>query len=554
MNEDEAGCTSEPSPRSRKHARDSTVNGLSLDLTSSQAPAAKRSRRIHGVETTNGDPSKKSDAMDLDHNGYSHTSAMLSTDGPHQASDAEGDMDVDSDSAGGTAPDGTLIAGTNAKAADADAHDPTLQEQPTAIVATLTNGRSVGVQSDKGAAKATELGSDSRVLTLPLPGTNGDNRSSNATVTHTSWNPRDPSLLATAGEALCRIWTLPHHNHHHTHYHDLLDAAAQHVVTSMAWSPDGEYIAIATRTHAASLGRQGTVTIRTKTGELQDELPATHDWVLNLSWNPSGSLLLGVTHSDDNDTTLVVWDVKNGQPMQPFELDKAVMDAAWIDEHKFVVCGPNLIAESLIELGNIVALQRRAEAEVDQEWTSVSYDPITRTTAISTEETAMLAIVDSSKRLHCTKAHDADITGLLYQPLANPAAHSELAPRLLATSSCDGVIKIWDAKKPFTITHSLNLGRSAPAMAISFTSDGYLVAAASWNKVLIWSAEAGGTPKATWQGKEGEWLIDNVDAVNGNGEPATEEEAPATHSLSWDADGGKLAYGLRNQVCFILLP
>ena len=83
-------------------------------------------------------------------------------------------------------------------------------------------------------------------------------------------------------------------------------------------------------------------------------------------------------------------------------------------------------------------------------------------------------------------------------------------------------------------------------MAISFTPDGDLVAAANWGRILIWNAETGGMPKASWNGDQGRWqsLANGVDQDSGIGE----EEDGLTHSLSWDADGRKLAYGLGSQV------
>lgn len=98
-----------------------------------------------------------------------------------------------------------------------------------------------------------------------------------------------------------------------------------------------------------------------------------------------------------------------------------------------------------------------------------------------------------------------------------------------------------------------------PAMALSFTHDGYLVAAASYNKVLIWRAEEGGLPKACWVGEKGRWMGGGGVAVSRKGkreeggddrseEEEEEEERAQDHSLSWDADGGKLAFGLGSQV------
>ena len=95
-------------------------------------------------------------------------------------------------------------------------------------------------------------------------------------------------------------------------------------------------------------------------------------------------------------------------------------------------------------------------------------------------------------------------------------------------------------------------------MALSFTPDGYLVAAASYNKILIWRAEEGGLPKAYWVGEKGKWMggvgaITSAETREDGGDDMSEvaveeEERGQDHSLSWDADGGKLAFGLGSQV------
>jgi hypothetical protein len=98
--------------------------------------------------------------------------------------------------------------------------------------------------------------------------------------------------------------------------------------------------------------------------------------------------------------------------------------------------------------------------------------------------------------------------------------------------------------------HNLLLGYAVPAMAMSFTPDGFLVAGANWNRALIWNAEAGGLPKASWKGDLGR--LTNGSHTNGDGVDRNMEEdgtGGQDCSLSWDAEGGKLALGVGNQVC-----
>ncbi|MCJ1381565.1 hypothetical protein MMC17_004676 [Xylographa soralifera] len=538
LDEDEAVCTSSTvshRPRSTKVARkEPPENGYSYE---SEGRAVKRNRRSNGsTATTNGAQPKSGDSMDVDQSGYpplQHAEATIKHDFPPAKSPSA----ATAESAG---PSGATAGGmsmdVDAPPAEAGADDDALQVQPTATpTPTLTNGRSVGVQSDKVA----ELGPGTTVLRVP-----------ETNVTHAAWNPRDPRLLATGGAALCRLWTLAYAPAAPTQYTpiDLFDATQDCFVTSMAWSPDGEYLAVAR--YASSPVSRGMIITCTKDGAILDELPGGTDMVLNLAWNASGSLILGVTHSDDVDSTLVVWDVQTGSSMQPFHLQTAVLDAAWTEDRKFVVCGNGLIAESHIEDHSVDALQSsRFGVDSSCEWSKIRYDNVTHGMAIAAEASGDLAIVESSGTMRVKRAHDAEITGLVYQPLSNPATFPESLPRLLATASTDGTIKIWDARRPFDLVQSFGLGSASPALAMSFTPDGYLVAAASWDKVLFWKAEGGGMPTATWRGKDGEWQTGfdhHMNGVNGDDE---DEMRMDTHSLSWDAHGKKLAYGLKDQVC-----
>lgn len=417
-----------------------------------------------------------------------------------------------------------------------------------ALTLTLTNGESVGVQSESD--QVAELAPETITLTIP-----------DKNVLHTAWNPRDPAVLATGGDALCRIWSTqsasapaspsPKPKAHkpkpptQPQYVDILDPSDNSLVTNMAWSPDGEVIVVATRGQIS----EGTsaVSLWAKNGKSIDELPAAQDMVLIFRWNPSGTRLLGVTSSGTDTSALIIWDIQSSQALPPFQLDHVITDAAWSDDSKFMVCGPGIVAESTIEEETIPGIRSREGVDREQKWTKIQYDSSTNITAFAAEDSAMLGVVDSSGGFRMTKAHTAEITALAFQPIRNHASRPADSPRLLVTSSVDGSIKVWDAKNPFSTIHVLSLGRSVPAMAISFTPDGYLVAAASWNRILIWNAETGGTPKAIWRGEVDKWqggLTNGVDQDSGIGE---EEDGP-THSLDWDANGSKLAYGLGSRV------
>ena len=513
------------SPHTRKHGRESSTNGLSLDLPP-PAPTAKRNRRSNGTEVSTNGHIQSSDAMQIDQNGHNHSHherpepvspANLS---PADDAQATNGMDVDED-------------------VDAPS-TPTPEEPPLTL--TLTNGESKGVQSDK----ISELGPLTSVLSVP----------DTAQIMHAAWNPKDPTILAVGGDALCRLWYISKtaasaDNPSHKSFVDIHDESYGSLVTTLAWSPNGEILAVATRNDSSEW--VGAVCLYTKMGKAVDQLPAAQDIILTLRWSPSGNQLLAITTSGTGNSLLMLWDVNSSQAMPPYQLQSILTDAAFVANDRLVVCGHQIIASSLLENQRIITLQPRSDPDSQSNWTHIRYDSRTHITALAAEETAVLGLVDSSDTLRVCKAHDDEITALAFQPVTNLSAYPAAAPRLLATSSLDRTVKIWDARRPFTTVHVLSLGYAAPAMALSFTPDGYLVAAANWNRVLIWNAEAGGVPKASWKGELGklaDGLLTNGNAVDG--QDSGMGQAESICSLSWDAEGGKLVLGVGSQVCLNL--
>jgi transducin (beta)-like 1 len=79
-----------------------------------------------------------------------------------------------------------------------------------------------------------------------------------------------------------------------------------------------------------------------------------------------------------------------------------------------------------------------------------------------------------------------------------------------------------------------------PVVALAFTPDGAFLASATTSQILIWKLEDVSVPRARWVfGPERNWRD------GGNSMSANEEDQ---HTLSWDANGQKLAYGINNNV------
>ncbi|KAI4193188.1 MAG: hypothetical protein LQ348_002935 [Seirophora lacunosa] len=517
---------SRASLRARKHGREaSTANGLNLELTSS-APAAKRNRRSNGTTMpviANGER-RGSDSMDLDRSENTH----------HEASESKLSLDSPAD-------DFQTAEGAGMEV-DNDA------QEPDEARMNLTNGPSVGVQSDRVA----DLGPETSVLTVPQ-----------RNVLHTAWSPTDPHLLAVAGDALCRIWTLPYsldpstpRSSSNRQYVDIFEQGHESVVTALAWSPTGDTLAVATRNDDTS--GAADVSLWSKHAKSIDSLLAAQDMLVAFRWNSAGTHLLGITSSGSGTSTLMVWDIHSSQALPAVQLDHVVTDAAWCDDQKFIVAGHSLVAECIIDVNNNLSVHARDEVALHRNWTYVRYDWITNSIAIAAEDSGTLAVVTPNREIRTTTAHNAEITAIAFEPVFDPSSHISLDPRRLVTSSLDGDIRVWDVTNPFAILHVLSFGRANPPMAVSFTPDGYLLAAANTNRVLFWNVKTGGVPKAVWRGDSSQSTLsagfgnkkeDGQGAAYMDGDSGIgEEDDGCTHCLSWDANGARLAYGTGSQI------
>ena len=100
----------------------------------------------------------------------------------------------------------------------------------------------------------------------------------------------------------------------------------------------------------------------------------------------------------------------------------------------------------------------------------------------------------------------------------------------------------------------LSMGQTSPVLALSYSSDGFYMAGASYDQVKIWNAERRGPPVAQWDGQGTAWHGASLKLhdVAGNREVESDDgnrqDPDPDHSLSWDADSKKLALGLGNQV------
>lgn len=137
------------------------------------------------------------------------------------------------------------------------------------------------------------------------------------------------------------------------------------------------------------------------------------------------------------------------------------------------------------------------------------------------------------------------ITSLIWQPMPFPHALSDDMERLLASAGEDGAISLWNARSPDTKSRC-SMTMSSAVVSLAFTPDGVFIAGGTTDRILIWKVDEPSLPRASWiRSDQAGWRTPMSQDSN------TDENS---YSLSWDANGQKLAYGVNTSVGLIYSP
>jgi WD40 repeat protein len=159
------------------------------------------------------------------------------------------------------------------------------------------------------------------------------------------------------------------------------------------------------------------------------------------------------------------------------------------------------------------------------------------------------------------EAHDAPITGLELRPRMSNSVSAQWKNEF-STSSIDGTVKVWRYDEQLNSIISVCkviIGHASPIMTLSYSPDGFCLAGASYDTIRIWNAEHGHNHMATWKGALEQWNGSNLkddDNISVGGMSSMNGDGPqgsTDHSLEWDRESKKLAFGLGAQVRNALL-
>lgn len=215
------------------------------------------------------------------------------------------------------------------------------------------------------------------------------------------WNPRDPAILATAGtDALARIWTLPcgsapdsEASHVESASRSFLsiveeDLPRNATVSALAWSSSGDLIALGTE-----LGNKSRVSIWSVDGTSMHRFDGLDSPVTNLCWSPNNSFLLAISPDVSkglgNVGTLIHISSPSMVNSMSYVLDHDLrtdnLDATWISETEFLLCGGDLLASFRCTEQGIVQGKEFHTAK-DERFTLVEFDWRSRLVATASDK------------------------------------------------------------------------------------------------------------------------------------------------------------------------
>ncbi|KAH9827067.1 LisH [Teratosphaeria destructans] len=414
-----------------------------------------------------------------------------------------------------------------------------------------------------------------------------------AVVLHSQWNPSaessDVNTLLTVGEGLCRVYRLSEttEDERHVEHHDDPNIGPKAVITASDWHPDGQSAVYAVDSirkldEEAEEGVQHLLHHRKGHGStVMGPGPPLLD--------PPG-IILYLAPSDaeganERSAELVGWRI----------FESEVQDACWTAADMFVVCREDhpLMAAHLDPVSasngdaeldaSTVMRQGLVEHEMNVAMSSsrgdkVRYDShlgalVVTANADGTLITLPLSVERTSEAM-TLKLEDCDrttlpgtLTALAFEPTMVRDAHGKASDgdkgndrRLLAAAFGEGFTTIYrishaaDHAVHLEVLHRLNLDDAAPALALAWSPDGAQLAVSSTSTIHIWRREElserkNGLVKRPWI----TWRADSAALGNGgmDGERRDDADGVLEPSLSWSADGERLAFAVEKQIAVI---
>jgi transducin (beta)-like 1 len=466
----------------RRFAEHRGINGTSEDNETQR----KRRKQTNAHKRTNGD------LMEIDDNGYDNSELASEVDSPA----------------------------------------PAVQEVGP-LLDTLTIGESRLVSTEKPIDVA------STSTKLPWP--------DKCLISKGVWSPFATEPLLIGGTNTLRLFGLKSDHTLEPKSLEITISTNEYEVGAICWTDQTDAVIAVTETLEGDDPNASVGKLIHVTGYGQNELNTFSSMagaVFALRYNVDSKYLLSLSGGEA--TTISIYKLDDLQfvlhaamDLQQFKL----FDAVWMNETKFIACGTGILQIFEVTASSISLIQTQ---EMKHSWFQIKYDQASSIAVFVDEDHTALRQYDVGSE--DTKTHlfkGTHITDFEFQPLPHRTSYDSSLPRLLATSTEDGGVQLWDANQPFTCVQRLQvLGvRDGYLKQLAFSPNGTLLAAAGFDTVAIWELEDyEGVIKAMWR---------CTDDSTWHSRPKPDEEGwEWGHDLQWDCGGKKLAFTLKDQVSF----
>jgi WD40 repeat protein len=272
------------------------------------------------------------------------------------------------------------------------------------------------------------------------------------------------------------------------------------IPSSVTWSPDGKILAAATWEPKSPRPPQGSLqvnwTIRLWVAARGELLRTVRDGVNCVTWNPDGKIL--ATASADR--TIRLWDAASGEPLRTLQGHQGgVTSVSWSPDGRTLASAGS---DRTIRLWDATSGRALRTVEGHQDTVnSVTWSPDRKILATaSSDRTIRLWDADSGERIRAFQGHKNTVKSLTWSPDG----------RTLASASDDGTVRLWDIAEP---RFPMN-GR--PASGQVWSPQGKILAYIAGGRIVLW------------------------DSVSRD-RPVTLRDEGYLSSVAWSPDGGTLA-------------
>lgn len=431
-----------------------------------------------------------------------------------------------------------------------DVESPVVEELPP--ISTLSIGQSSEIQTEK----IVHLEAEASIIKI------GD---TSDPLEKTSWHPTDAAIMCTAGSSVLRLIHVKNSPEDDSspltiNQKDITIPIDKYLVTAFCWNSKTEASLAVIEEKRNEFGHNmmtGRLISISDAASKSRIVSSQAEAVFALRWNEKAGRLMSISGNDERGT-IRIWKFNESSPLYTIGAIKPVHDGVWVSEKSFFVCGEGFLAYYNLNPGSegtfkSISLESPKDTGSDAEikWELARYDPVSGVVACGSVDTGDLCYFSArniQEKLESSVSSEtvsrishglSNITAIEFQPEANDQPDSSSTSRLLAISSDNGIIELWNVNPLASLVHKFHMQDRAVS-AIAFSPDGQHLAAASVDVVRIWDCHAGGLPKAIWKAnKDGEEWDASVDDA---------DEYELNHSLGWNADGTKIAFTLKNQV------